>query len=190
VASGFADDRHESCRRRRLDRAVGVRAPREAAQSTKYATTSAVSPRGSPSASQPCLRSAMSSRCTRISPSPSTVTKVPLVLWSLSTKLSWRRTIVQCRRETFWLAITSPQRRRELPPGFVRGDDLPLLRLLDQARGEVHRVAEYVVVALDDGAGVKADAHAELGAVDRRQRVHGGVHLGGRARRRVRRGKE
>ena len=44
-----------------------------------------------------------------ISASPSIVTKVPLLLWSFSTHLSCRRSIVQCRREARWSATVSPQ---------------------------------------------------------------------------------
>jgi hypothetical protein len=43
--------------------------------------------------------------------------------------------------------------------GFQRGDDLALRGHLGEARGEIHGVAEDVVVALHQRAVVEADAH-------------------------------
>src|SRR5256884_6357731 len=63
---------------------------------------------------------------------------------------------------------------------LLGGDDLALDRLLDQARGEVHGVAEHVLAALDHRPGLQADAQPELARADRRQRVDGARDPGGR----------
>src|SRR6185503_3565923 len=84
-------------RLQRLRRAVQVE--RLSDYSQKYSTTSAASTRACPKAIQPCLPSMYSSRLRRISASPSAVTQVPLVLWSLRIHLSERRSMVQWDRE-------------------------------------------------------------------------------------------
>src|SRR5205807_7022166 len=66
------------------------------------------------------------------------------------------------------LAREHAVRRVEELRGLLRGDDLPLDRLLDQARGEVHGVAEHVLAALDHRPGLQPDAQPELAPADRR----------------------
>src|SRR5205807_9192302 len=83
-----------------------------------------------------------------------------------------------------------PKHRTQQPRRLLGDDDLSLRCLLDEACGQIDRVAEHVVVALDDGAGVKADAHRELGVTHRRERLDRRVHLRRGTRRRVRRRKE
>src|SRR5205807_2848554 len=83
-----------------------------------------------------------------------------------------------------------PKHRAQQPRRLLGDDDLSLHRLLDEACGQINRVAEHVVVALDDGAGLKADAHRELGVTHRRERIDRRVHLRRGTRRRVRQREE
>src|SRR6267378_1255179 len=80
-------------------------------------------------------------------------------------------------RQLAQLARVGLERRAEQRRGLLRGNGLALLRLLDQLGGELHRVAEHVLLDLDHRPAVEADVHAELGAADLGQRVDGGVHL-------------
>ena len=60
-----------------------------------------------PKAIQPLPRSVNSSRRRTISRSPSTITKVPLALWSVRMNLSRRRSILPCERDAMRSLITS-----------------------------------------------------------------------------------
>jgi len=61
--------------------------------------------------------------------------------------------------------------------GLERGDDLVPRGHLGQARGEVHRVAEDIAIALDQRAVVQPDARGQAHGADGGEGIQLGLHL-------------